>query len=404
MSDRDPPRRILHLDIDAFLASIEQIVEPALVGRPVVVGYGVVCSRSYEAKARGIATAMAMREARRLCKDLVVRDGDSRLAEKFRARVAAILALWSPLVEVASLDDIYADLTATPALCELGSATAIAQQIRVQVREQTGLSVSQGIGVNKTIARMATRHGKPAGIVEIVPGDERAFLASHALRDLPGIGATTATLLSSWNLHTVGDLAALDERVLEKALGARGLAIARKARGVDDDPVRPTPPELSISRETSFAETLDHAFLRGIASYLVDRATAELRRRGKRARILRVRVRSSDGIELEKQRALALATDRTDLLQTLLHELIAGVLERRVLVRFVGVTLTGLEGQVLRQGQLFDQEDQRRRALFTAVDRVRTRHGFRSSGSAVRQCCSRACRSRARASCCGHRP
>jgi DNA polymerase-4 len=223
---------------------------------------------------------------------------------------------------------------------------------------------------------MATRHGKPGGIVAIAPGDERAFLAAHALCDLPGVGPATLALLTSWNLRTVGDLGALDPRVLEKALGARGLVLARRARGDDDEPVRVTPPELSISRETSFEGTLDHGFVRALAGYLLDRACAELRRRGKKALGLRARVRHVDGVEAERYGRLPAASDRTGELLALLHALLEPALTRRVLVRFVGVTLAPLDHAALSQGSLFDAADRARRRLDAAVDRVRARHGF----------------------------
>lgn len=368
--------RILHLDIDAFLASIEQILEPALVGRPVVVGSGVVASRSYEAKARGVETAMAIHEARRRCQDLVVRDGDARIAERFRQRVAEVLAEFTPVVQVASLDDLYADLTGAPLLTRLGSARILAEQVRERVRAATGLSVAQGIGSNKTVARMATRYAKPGGIVEIAAGEERAFVAPQALRLLPGIGAATATILEDWNLRTVGELAALDQELLVRAFGARGAQLWHKAQGLDDEPVATTPRPASIARETSFPATAESGFVLAMASYLLDRAAAEMRRQQLQARTLAARVRHEDGQAQERQRSLAMATDRTDLLQAVLRGILAGFAARRVRVRHVGVTLAGFERSVARQRELFAHEAERRQALFAAIDRVRARHGF----------------------------
>ncbi len=159
-------RRILHLDIDAFLASVEQLRDPTLRGRPVAVGTGVVASRSYEAKARGVATAMPLYEALRRCPDLVVRPGDARLCERYRQRTAETLRLFSPVVEVCSLDDFYADLTGVPlrvqqALCDATASDGerslrpLCEDIRAAVREATGLSVAQGVGNSRTVARLA---------------------------------------------------------------------------------------------------------------------------------------------------------------------------------------------------------------------------------------------------------
>ncbi|MCC6670361.1 MAG: DNA polymerase IV [Planctomycetes bacterium] len=373
-------RSVLHLDIDAFLASIEQIVEPSLRGRPVAVGSGVVASRSYEAKARGVHTAMAVREALRVCPELVVRDGDAALAERFRAKVAEVVRRFTPLVQVCSLDDLYADLGGVP-LPEGGPA-ALAARIRTAVRVATGLSVAQGIGTSKVVARVATTHAKPGGIRVVAPGEEVAFLAPHALRDLPGIGAGTAAILESHNLHTIGDLLAVERDLLVRTFGARGAQLYWRARGLDDDPAHaaapvPEAPSIgSLSRETSFEPTLEGAFLHAMLGYLLDRAAAELRAQRLVARTVHVKVRHVDGVEGARSRTLAAATDRTDLLGTLAHTLLHELRVRRVLVRLVGVALQQLVPQGPRQGTLFGQEAERRRALFAAVDAVRARHGF----------------------------
>ncbi|MEI7547984.1 MAG: hypothetical protein WCK21_08000 [Actinomycetota bacterium] len=167
-------RRILHLDIDAFLASVEQLRDPSLYGRPVAVGTGVVASRSYEAKARGVATAMPLYEALRRCPDLVVRAGDARLCERYRQRVAETLRQFAPVVEVCSLDDFYADLTGVPlreqqALCDATASDGerslrpLCEDVRAAVRAATGLSVAQGVGSTRTVARLATTRAKPGG-------------------------------------------------------------------------------------------------------------------------------------------------------------------------------------------------------------------------------------------------
>lgn len=385
-------RRILHLDIDAFLASLEQLRDPTLRGRPVAVGSGCVASRSYEAKARGVHTAMAMREARQRCPDLQVRDGDARLAERFRQTVAEVLRRFAPAVEICSLDDMYADLTGVPLRVEQAiadptaaegerSLVPLCRQIRAAVRDATGLSVSQGLGSTRTVARLATTRAKPGGICEVPAGRERAFLDDFPVQDLPGIGPRRAESLQQMGIATVRQLAGLDRELLRRTFGAVGDEIWCRAHGLDVLPVRDQPLLQSISRETSFASSestpeQQRSYLRAMLGYLVDRAASELRRLCRCARTVEVRVRFVDGHPAAVARSLREAADRTDAFATLAFGLLDGLLVRRVLVRLVGVTLGGLGPRPARQGVLFDDGAGRRAQLSAAVDALRARHGF----------------------------
>lgn len=385
-------RRILHVDIDAFLASVEQLRDPVLIGRPVAVGTGVVASRSYEAKARGVQTAMSLREALRRCPELVVRPGDARLAERFRQRVAEILRRFTPVVEVCSLDDFYADLTGVPLRVEQAltgdtrtpeerSLQALCQQVRTLVRDETGLSVAQGLGSSRTVARMATIRAKPGGIVEVPAGGERTFLADFPVEAVPGVGPKMAAWLRQVGIGTVRELWTLDEELLRQSFGARGVAVYHDCRGEDRVPVRETPLLRSISRETSFepsaeAGSQQRSFLRSILGYLLDRACSELRAQRLAARTLQVRLHHVDGAAGERSRTLPEATDRTDRWMAVAGELLDELLLRRVLVRLVGVTLSSLEAERARQGQLFVDPGAAKAALFPAIDAVRKKHGF----------------------------
>lgn len=385
-------RRILHVDIDAFLASLEQIRDPTLLGRPVVVGTGVVASRSYEAKARGVQTAMPLAEARRRCPELVVCDGNARLAERYRQKVAEILRRFAPVVEICSLDDFYADLTGVPLRVQgvLADATrsadevslqTLCEQVRAAVRQETGLSVAQGLGSTRTVARMATQRAKPGGICEVLPGDEATFLGTFPVAAVPGIGPRTADLLQQVGIATVEQLRLCDRELLRQSFGARGDELWAKCRGLDDAPVRASALVQSISRESSFEPSADagsqqRRFLRGMLGYLLDRAAAELRRQRLLARTVEVRVRHVDGVAGEKARSLRDGTDRTDQLMELGGALLDELLERRVLVRLVGVTLRSLAAAGQTQGLLFGGDEAAKKKLFAAVDAVRARHGF----------------------------
>jgi DNA polymerase IV len=385
-------RRILHVDIDAFLASVEQLRDPALIGRPVAVGTGVVASRSYEAKARGVHTAMPLHEARRRCPELVVREGDARLCERYRQRVAEILRRFAPVVEVCSLDDFYADLTGVPLRVEqeLGDATiapgerslrGLCEQLRAAVRAETGLSIAQGLGSTRTVARLATTKAKPGGICEVAAGGELAFLAGFPVEAVPGVGPKTAAWLQQVGVATVQQLWVVDRELLRQSFGARGDELWQRCRGRDEAPVRATPTLHSISRETSFEPRADvgpqsSAFLRAMLAYLLDRASSELRAQRLLARTVQVRVRHTDGQLGERSRALGEPTDRTDVCMLVAGELLDELLQRRVLVRLVGVTLASLQPPRAQQGSLFGDDGAARRKLFAAVDAVRARHGF----------------------------
>ena len=385
-------RCILHVDIDAFLASVEQLRDPALLGRPVAVGTGVVASRSYEAKACGVTTAMPLHEALRRCPELVVRPGDARLAERYRQRVAEILRRFTPVVEVCSLDDFYADLTGVPlrgepvlaggsAAVEERSLMALCRTVRAQVRAETGLSVAQGLGATRTVARLATTKAKPGGIWEVLPGQELEFLAGFAIDAVPGIGPKTAAWLQQVGVTTVRELWAVDRELLVRSFGGRGDEIWHRCRGLDAAPVQATPTLHSISRETSFepraeVDSQQAPFLRSMLAYLLDRATSELRRQQLFARTVQVRLRHVDGVLGERSRTLAEPTDRTDRCMAVAAELLDELLLRRVLVRLCGVSLTSLVPPRAQQGRLFGDDGQAARKLFAAVDAVRARHGF----------------------------
>ncbi len=385
-------RRILHLDIDAFLASVEQLRDPSLYGRPVAVGTGVVASRSYEAKARGVATAMPLYEALRRCPDLVVRAGAAPLGERYRQRVAETLRQFAPVVEVCSLDDFYADLTGVPlrvqqALCDPTASDGerslrpLCEDVRAAVRAATGLSVAQGVGSTRTVARLATTRAKPGGICEVPMGQELAFLGEFAVGDLPGVGPRTAEQLQAFGVTTVRELWAVDRELLRQTFGARGEAIYWRCRGQDDAPVRDTPTLQSISRETSLEPAFDDELqqpetVRAMLGYLVDRAAAELRQQQRLCRTVTVRVRHIDQVLHEASRTRQPPSDRTDELAQLAQSLLEGLLQRRALVRLVGVTLQGLSSRAGLQLGLFDQRERQQGQLFSAIDAVRQRHGF----------------------------
>jgi len=456
--DRRLPRVVLHLDVDAFFASVEQVLDSALRGRPVIVGSGVVASCSYESRAYGVRTAMQLAEAKRLCPDGVFLAGDYGNYALFANRIEGICRDFTPVVEQASLDDFYLDLTG----CTEGSGfrvqgsgassqqsgvrsqrsalsgqqSAISDQrsshsslltphcantldlacsLQAQIRDETGLGCSLGVGRNKLFSKLASDAAKPGGVIVVRAEDEAEWLARLPVSELPGAGPKVCEELARYNVHTVVQLTALSESILVRLFGANGRALCERARGIDERPVRgeggerrvegggpeggskrsvesansagsgPPPSALrpspsSISRETTLERpTADDVFLRGMLSYLVQRATWELRRQRRAAKTLGVKLRYGDFQTVATARTIAEAAceDRTFI--ELAYELFSRLYTRRLPVRHLGIELSQLKCCDDGQQRLFDgAADRRRRQVRRAVDRVRERFGFQS--------------------------
>ena len=409
---RPGPLLFLHLDIDAFLASVAQLWEPGLIGRPVVVGSGVVASRSYEAKAKGVETAMRIREAQERCEGLVLRAGDARLATRFRERVAKILGSFVPVVEISSLDDMYGDLRGLVGGDQLEAGLwELCEGLRARVRAETGLSISLGIGATKTLARLATGRAKPASVYWIRPGEERAFLATLPVEALPGVGPKTAEQLARYQIRRVAELRLVDRALLRESFGARGEALYWKARGLpagEADRCLEGGSEHGIaggswgeggsrtqlSRETTLTEpTAEPAFLFAMLSYLVDRGSHRLRSEGLVAQRLEVAlalagtqeaspaslVRPRSVSRLNKARSLDAPTANRARLTAVAAQLLDELLEHRCLVRKIGVCFMRLnKNPGVRQKELFvcESEPGGGERLDRSLDLLRDKHGF----------------------------
>jgi DNA polymerase-4 len=424
---RLPPRtpRILHLDVDAFLASVEQALHPKLRGQPVIVGglpheRNLVMSCSYEARAMGVRPGMRLAEAARVCPRGVFRRGDSQAAAGVRARIAVQLAALSPCVEVASIDDFFVDLAGT--LRAIGPTFEAAEKVREKIRAEVEVPVTIGIATTKSLARIAGKLAKPGGIAEILPGHERAFLHHLPLEHLPGAGGRLGTELLRLGLRTAGDLTLVPREVLWTTFGHAGLALQARALGHDDDAVEPSwtclpdgtrveRPPRTLRRDSTFEpEEGRRDIVEAMLAYLVERAAHRLREwrivaRGLVVRLQHVDTRlrgghAEDAHNLAEARAkLSPPNSSTDALSRQAMALLRSLPRRRALVKRVGLELTGLERQHVRQGLLFDpgptdaptetatqavdptpeaggtREDRQRR-LDEALDRLRQRHGF----------------------------
>ncbi len=395
-------RSILHVDMDAFYVSVELLRRPELRGRPVVVGgggpRGVVAAASYEARRYGVYSAMPSSVARRRCPDAVFLPGDHDRYAEVSAQVHEIFARYTPLVEPLALDEAFLDVTGVRR--SGGAAVAIARSIRAAVHDELGLTCSVGVAPNKFLAKLASVAAKPIarpsgiepgpGVVEVPVGAELAFLHPLPVERVWGVGPATLEKLRSLGVHTVGDLAALGEPTLVRALGsANGAQLARLAQGIDDRPVEPDRAPKSIGHEETFAadlhtiEELDRELVR-----LADGVASRLRRHGVGARTLTLKVRFSGFSTITRSTT---GTDPVDSIEAILRAM-------RPLLRQIdptpGVRLLGVSGshfappaeQLSLLGQDAAQDPApdpaRRGAVTAALDSIRERFGAAAIGPA----------------------
>ncbi len=374
-------RTIIHLDADAFFASVEKGFNPMLKDKPVIVGglpheRGCVHTASYEARRAGVVTGMSLREAKQLCPDAVFLKGDFRHYHATGETISGILHSFSPDVESASIDDSYVDLTRVMHLYD--SPVEVARSIQEQIIEKARITVSLGISSSKLVARIASGIQKPAGITYIPPGMEFDFLSVLPTRALRGIGRKTERLLRELSITTVGQIAGLPKATLIQLLGnAAGETIWNYAHGIDDRPVEKKVISKQISRETSFEEdTDDEKLITGTLRYLTERIAAKLRSEEWTGRRLKIKIWYADMTAKKQYVTLRRHTNDGAELSERVLAVYRGFPRRRVRVKLVGVTVSDIEHR-FRQRTLFD-EIERRDMLNSGLDSVRKKYGFTS--------------------------
>lgn len=378
------PRLVLHVDIDAFFAAIEQQRNPALRGKPVIVGAGVIASCSYEARRFGLKAGMTLTEAKRLCPQAVILEGHAQIYRCFAETIFAHCREISPAVET-YLDEAYCDLSGTERLH--GDVLAAAGAMKAAIRAETGLTVTCGLGPNRMLAKLIGKTVKPDGLAAIAERDADAFLVARPIEQLAGVGHAHAKTLRSMNLLTIGDLRALPVETLERLFGIAGRLLFERCRGRDTMAVTPREIPLSISRETSLhRDTADSALLEGMLEYLTGRACHAARELGLRARTVGVRLRYQDGEGAEQERSLKTPSEADPVVLETVLALHRRLFTRRVALHALGVTLSNFVPASGEQGSLFDEREAgRRAALYRAFDRVRSSygHGVLVSGRAL---------------------
>ncbi|HEX6310027.1 MAG TPA: DNA polymerase IV [Acidimicrobiia bacterium] len=382
---------ILHVDLDAFYASVEQLADPTLRGRPVVVGglgpRGVVAAASYEARRFGVHSAMPMGRARRACPDAVF------LAPRFDAyrdassAVMGVLRSFTPLVEPLALDEAFLDVAGARRLH--GTAAEIAVAIRARVRDETGLVASVGVATTKHVAKLASEEAKPDGLLVIEPGDELAFLHPLDVGRLWGVGPATRTRLERLGVRTVGDVAALPEDSLAHALGAaQGRHLLALAQNRDDREVEPNQVVKSIGHEETFPhDVADRSELERELLRMAERVGARLRASGLAGRTISLKVRYGDFRTISRSRTSSEPTDAGAHVGTVARALLDAV-DVGPGVRLLGVSVSQLSDAGAVQEQLplagsgDDPRPRRRAAVERSVDALRDRFGDDAVGLA----------------------
>jgi len=377
-------REILHVDMDAFFVSVEEVRDPSLVGKPVVVGgdpkgRGVVAAASYAARKYGIHSAMPLAQARRLCPEAIFLRGSHGVYGDFSRRIFALLDKYSPLVEPMSLDEAYVDLTGCEKLH--GPVLSTAERIKNEIKTEVGINASIGIASNKLLAKVASGFVKPNGILWIAPGKEGRFLRPLPVSRIPGVGPKSGERFRRMGVQTVGDLAALPRELLEEVHGKWGAGLYLKARGICHSPVvGEAADSRSISRETTLeTDSMDARFLESTLSYLVEKAAAQLRESELYARSVTLKLRTSDFKTVTRSHALSELTAEDHVIYPACLALFRKQFTRHTRVRLIGVCLSSLSRNVCTQTDLFqevmrEQQD----SLYKGIDRIRNKYGFRS--------------------------
>jgi DNA polymerase-4 len=358
---------------------VEQVLNPALQGKPVIVGgrpegRGVVASASYEARKFGVHAAMPLARARRLCPQAVFLVGNYRKYAEFSHKFMAILGDYTPSLEQGGLDEAYLDVTG----CEnFGSWCNLALKIKGRIKKETGLVASVGIAPCKVVAKVASDLSKPDGLIEVLPGQEQGFLAPLPVQKLPGVGDKTGKVLKTMGIETIGQIADMQQGLFKSRFGEGMIWLQMHAKGMDNSPVEMHGEAKSISRETTFEkDSMDTAFLKANLRYFSEKLGAELRDSNKKTRTVTLKLRYTDFETINRSTSSREATNLDDaIFQSALR-----LLESALGKKYKPVRLIGLEVSNFTVGEtqlsLFSAGAKRLEQLDQAIDQVRDKYGF----------------------------
>jgi DNA polymerase-4 len=374
-----------HVDMDAFFVSVEELFDPSLKGKPVVVGgrpneRGVVSAASYAARKFGVHSAMPLRTAYKLCPQATFVDGHPERYRECSHQVFDVLRAFSPLVEMASIDEAYLDMTGTERLH--GPPLRAAHRLHARMKAETRLNCSIGIATSRLVAKITSDQAKPNGVMWIIPGREADFLAPLDVRKVPGVGKVTEKNLHSFGIRKVGDLARLDDKFLEERFGKWGMALAGKSRGLDaggwfDTDIGEDAGPKSISHEHTYSvDTADREQLESTLARLCEMVGRRLREHGLAARTVQLKLRYSDFTTITRAHSVERATSLDTELYSEARELFRRNWRAGSTVRLVGVHVSSwAEGDGGQLDLLGDGKHERWTGALAAADKMRDKFG-----------------------------
>jgi DNA polymerase-4 len=369
-------RAIVHMDLDTFFVSCERLIDSRLEGKPVLIGgtsdRGVVASCSYEARKFGIHSAMPMRMAKQLCPEAIVLRGNSGVYSKYSTLVTDIIKEEVPLYEKSSIDEFYLDLTG---MDRFFGNQKFASELRSKIIRESGLPISFGMSINKTVSKIATGEAKPNNEINILKGTEKGFLAPLSVKKIPMVGDKTYRTLCDLGVKRIRSLQEMPLELIQRVFGKNGVVMWKKANGIDNTPVQQYHERKSISTERTFdKDTIDVRKLEGILTAIAENLVYQLRRGNKLTACVTVKLRYSDFQTYTLQKRIPYSASDHTIIPVVL-ELYRKLYNRRLLVRLIGVRYSHLvEGG--HQINLF--EDTEIINLYQAMDHIRERYGDRA--------------------------
>ena len=369
-------RTVLHLDLDSFFVSVECLKDSRLLGKPVIVGgssdRGVVAACSYEARKFGIHSAMPARMAKQLCPNAIFIRGDYASYSDYSKQVTDLVVGKAPVVEKASIDEFYVDLTGMDRF--VADSYTWSLQLKQSIKKEIGLNVTVGVSANKTVSKVAVGQAKPNGQIFVPYGTESAFLRHLPVGKLPMVGPKTTKLLQSMRISTIGDLARIPQKVLVRVFGKNGFWMWQHANGIDSSDIVPYAEQKSISKESTFeSDTTDMAFLRQQIIGMVSELAFDLRNMKHITGCISVKIRYADFDTNMRQMAIPY-TASDHVLRQFALDLFAKLYERRVQVRLIGVKYSKL-AMGGTQLSLFDKSSTVN-PLYQAMDKIRNKYGL----------------------------
>lgn len=370
-------RAIVHMDLDTFFVSCERLLDSRLIGKPVLIGgtsdRGVVASCSYEARKFGVHSAMPMRMAKMLCPEAIVLRGNSGIYSNFSKDVTDVIKESVPLYEKTSIDEFYIDLTG---MDKFFGCHKLASELRQRIIKETGLPISFGLSINKTVSKIATGEAKPNNQIRILKGAEKPFLGPLSVKKIPMVGNVTYKSLCDLGIKRIKTVQEMPMQLMHRVLGKNGLSIWKKANGIDNSPVVQYHERKSISTERTFnKDTTDVTKLRGIIIAMAENLAYQLRRGNKLTACITFKIRYSDFQTYTQQQRIPYSAMDHNIIPVVL-DLFQKLYSRRLLVRLIGVKFSHLvEGG--HQINLFE-DNEKHLHLSTAIDKMRERYGDRA--------------------------